>query len=538
MATPLENFITQRLPVISRSENHANWFGNVSKLNAEIVRPESRSDIALSIKYAEQKDKSISVFGSKWSFTDCAIDSSNDIHLDTSELKNVLGISELNNLGLQSYESTVKSSIIQGETISSQQLVYVEAGIKLHDLNCFLDTQSLALHTMGGSSGQSLAGAVNTATNGADLKKPPLSDAVRAIHLFSYGGEEYWLEPANQYKVTKPDQWQDQKLKLIYDDDLFYSVLISFGCSGIVCAFVIETEHSYTLRSKSVQEPWGQTKIQLSTISNDSNTIPLDFFEAIITHENECRVTRRVLADDNSIRDYPDRNNVTVDQTDPQAQIDRLNRCWGFNILGWRIGRNEIDKQIQQTVLAIRPDGDYQHKSWIIHTFQPDCPIPPKEHSLTERRIRSHTYIVDARFAVQIIDELRKILLQQREGNRAIIVTINLRMTGQSCAYLATQRHPMSAHLEIYLIEGALGNSRFESALNTLIQNFNAVNRGENLKDVKIRPHWGQMHDPGIFDFKTLYPKLGVWQSNINKLKNGSTKTTFESKFAKDRKLL
>jgi len=536
MPTPLEDFISNRLPRITRKENLVNWFENVSKRNAEIIRPESRTDVKFTVQYAEKNNKKISVFGSKWSYTDCAIDIGNDIHLDTSKLNRLLAFTNLRHLGLREYERSVYSSVGSGRT-DAKHLNYVQAGIKLHELNCELDAKGFALHTLGGSSGQSLAGAINTATHGADFKMGPLAAAVRAIHLISYGGIEYWIEPSQTMQITKQEKWEDPKLNILYDDDLFESTLVSFGCSGIVYAYVLETVPAFNLRSVSIQEPWTQTKTNVTTIANTPDLVPFDFFEAIITHDDKCRVTRRLRATNNAIRDYKDRNNTMVDQTDPQSQIDRLNRCWAFNILGIPVGRNAIDRQVRSTIFSTRPSGNHQHKSWIIHTFQPDCPTPPKEHNPAEKKILSQEYIVSAKYAVQIIDDIREILRTRRKEKDAIIVTINLRITQGSTGYLAPQIGT-TAHLEIYLIDGANGNVAFVQDLKTLIKNFNAIDRGDNARHVKIRPHWGQIHDPTIFDFNSLYEFLPKWRQNIDRLKAGSTKDTFDTTFARVRGLL
>jgi hypothetical protein len=44
------------------------------------------------------------------------------------------------------------------------------------------------------SSGQTLAGAVSTATHGSDHRLPPLADWVQAIHLVAPGARQMWIE--------------------------------------------------------------------------------------------------------------------------------------------------------------------------------------------------------------------------------------------------------------------------------------------------------------------------------------------------------
>ncbi len=48
--------------------------------------------------------------------------------------------------------------------------------------NCTLGGMQLAMPTLGGSNGQTIAGAISTGTHGTDVKDRPIADAVAAIH--------------------------------------------------------------------------------------------------------------------------------------------------------------------------------------------------------------------------------------------------------------------------------------------------------------------------------------------------------------------
>jgi FAD/FMN-containing dehydrogenase len=73
----------------------------------------------------------------------------------------------------------------------AMRLIHVESGIKLYELNDLLDKLGLALITMGGSSGQSLAGVLSTSAHGMDIDRGPIPDMVRAIHLVAPGGVQH-----------------------------------------------------------------------------------------------------------------------------------------------------------------------------------------------------------------------------------------------------------------------------------------------------------------------------------------------------------
>lgn len=116
---------------------------------------------------------------------------------------------------------------------------HVEAGIKIRDLYENLDSLSYALETMGGSSGQSIAGAISTGTHGGDYQMSPLADKVLAIHLVAAGGTQYWIEPSTD-RITDATLLQQRVVpnialnNIIYDDATFNACLVSLGCMGII----------------------------------------------------------------------------------------------------------------------------------------------------------------------------------------------------------------------------------------------------------------------------------------------------------------
>jgi hypothetical protein len=139
-----------------------------------------------------------------------------------------------------------------------RRLVLVEAGIKVRALCEWLDARKLSPKTLGGSAGQSIAGAISTGTHGGD-DAPPIADMVKAIHLVTAGGRELWIERA-------ADPLTDSAALaaavpcladgIIRDDDWFDSVLVSVGRMGIVYAFVVEVDPAYLLAKTVTLETW------------------------------------------------------------------------------------------------------------------------------------------------------------------------------------------------------------------------------------------------------------------------------------------
>jgi hypothetical protein len=145
--------------------------------------------------------------------------------------------------------------------VDGSLLYFTEAGITIHDLNARLDglAPSRALKTMGGSDGQTIAGAIATGTHGADFDRGPLADSVRAIYLIGAGGVHHWIEPSNA--ITAPARVQAAFPRIAaanvhYDDNLFRSALVSVGAMGVVYAFILDVVPQYALAQLNVWTTW------------------------------------------------------------------------------------------------------------------------------------------------------------------------------------------------------------------------------------------------------------------------------------------
>ena len=140
-------------------------------------------------------------------------------------------------------------------TPPSTYYFHVEAGITMADLCQLLDHQSprLAIQASGGSVGASLAGALSTATHGAEFQWPLLVDRVRAIHLVGPGGQEWWIEGATSVadfsRLHQIYPFIDSKHFIaggfllgdrIAPLDVLNAVIVSMGTMGVIYSVVLE----------------------------------------------------------------------------------------------------------------------------------------------------------------------------------------------------------------------------------------------------------------------------------------------------------
>jgi FAD/FMN-containing dehydrogenase len=174
-----------------QTKNWKNWSGDVPFSAEEYFEPAHTSptgppdgllQLVHVVARATGENKPLKAIGSGWAFEDLAKSDSWVVSLRQlmRRLDNVVGpTSSALTAGWRQKQLNVNEST---------RLVHVEAGIEIGELSQMLQDDGLALPTVGGSNGQSLAGAISTSTHGGDWQQTPLPDVVRAIHLVTDGG--------------------------------------------------------------------------------------------------------------------------------------------------------------------------------------------------------------------------------------------------------------------------------------------------------------------------------------------------------------
>lgn len=258
-------------PALFTPGRFRNWNHNIDRTIMQFA-PTTREDLINAVYAAEASNRRLAIAGSGFSFTECAVSQNETdyVLLDTIYLNEILTlpIDDILNDRAQTILSTdninqYSEVLDSGELTSlSQRLVYVEAGIKLANLNFELSRLGLALPTMGGGDRQSLTGAFSTGTHGSTLHLPPIADFVRAIHLIGTDGQEWWIESSSR-RITDPEKMEAQRGELfslctniVYDDNLFNATLVSFGSAGVIYAVVYETVDAHRMSLETIYTNW------------------------------------------------------------------------------------------------------------------------------------------------------------------------------------------------------------------------------------------------------------------------------------------
>ncbi len=132
-----------------------------------------------------------------------------------------------------------------------------------------------AFETLGGAGGQTVVGALNTGTHGGDFDRPPLADAVLAIHLVADGGKHYWIEAVSNdrpqltdnSKLTgefgKAELGGIENFEIIRDNNVFDAVLVSVGRFGVIYSVVLKAVPQYSLYERRRLHVWQDLKHQI-----------------------------------------------------------------------------------------------------------------------------------------------------------------------------------------------------------------------------------------------------------------------------------
>jgi FAD binding domain-containing protein/PASTA domain-containing protein len=488
-------------------------------------RPNSLAGLVAIVKEAESAHKHVHAFGSKWSFSDCAI--TNDYVIDTRDLNRVL--------------PTIKPALRAGQSLD---VWYVEAGINIRNLYLSLGAKGLALQTMGGSSGQTLAGALSTGTHGGDKFMAPLSDSVLAIHLVGAGGKQFWIEPS--HGITDPVLLKahvvpdiDSK-NIIYDDSVFNACLVSLGCMGIIYALVLKVRTAYDLVETTTATNWQDFKKNASAYLSDSAN---RFLQVLVnpypdskTNANLCLVTRRSEASPTKALTRPD-GGVAIAVGAMLASFGPIDD--GILLAKGAHNRDGLSDEewlakIVQLVLTYLPQdrakmvlfyGSILGAKWPPGTVQGlsysvmDLSYP-KPHALSEPSHSIELFFpatLDngrlgfADFVDHVIDYI------SHAEQTFFAGYVSLRFTGSTRAYLGMQQWKQTCAVEISVLQGV---QDLPGIINVLLSD--GTRNG-------ALAHWGQEIDMAFKQHGSIYPQYANWREAYGRLSNNFSIRTFEN---------
>lgn len=235
------------------------------------------------IAEAVQKNLTLRAMGSSWSLSKCGV--TNNRLISSKNLRRFFSIS--GDLVDPNYHK------------DSEKLRFFECGYTLSKINIELKKKGLSLTACGSNNGQTLPGVISTNTHGSAYKFGATPEMVVGIHLITGPSSQVYLERASNPIVTK--KFTDELgAKLVRDDALFNSALVSFGSFGIIRGLMIETRELFLLHLSRKFRPFNKNLEkaislldfsgfksyfkELENRATDRNNFPVTFNEKSLYH--------------------------------------------------------------------------------------------------------------------------------------------------------------------------------------------------------------------------------------------------------------
>lgn len=289
-----DNFLFS-FPTELREVPFSNWHRNIQK-NILQYTPSTISDVIKAVRFAELANHKIGMQGAAWSYTNCTVSNSTTLLINTTYL-----CREINDIiPIALAENPLFDSPEDGLVANSRALVHVQAGIKIFQLNILLESKGLAVRSLGGNCGQSIAGAISTGTHGGDINIRPIADSIMALHIVGTGGQQWWIEretkqitDPNKMKLLREEGVLCESMKIVYDDDLFNSCLVSMGSAGIIYSVVIQVNRKFKLKAETRRTNWDEGKVFIRERILSTTNRPR-FAELTLNSTRACWIITRV----------------------------------------------------------------------------------------------------------------------------------------------------------------------------------------------------------------------------------------------------
>lgn len=175
---------------------------------------------------------------------------------------------------------------------SDTNLIRVQSGILIKDLNEQLDNRGLALVHMPAYDGQTISGAMSTGTHGSGAKWGPMASMLRSIVMVVENGTVFQIEPASA-AITDPSQFSGTlseapgvPVVLLQNDDWFNAAQVSMGCLGVIYSYTIEVTSAFHVSENRTATRWEDIKGQFAPEAFNPLPAPLanwDHFELVVS---------------------------------------------------------------------------------------------------------------------------------------------------------------------------------------------------------------------------------------------------------------
>lgn len=497
------------------SDRWCNWIEEL-ETRGEHVRPRSLAELIAAVEDAVNDNKKLHPVGSGHSTTLAAKPVEGHRWLDCDEL-----------------DRPLRWGITQ---VPTGDLVRVEAGMKIAELNAWLAERGRAMPVLGSYDGQTVAGVLSTATHGSGLRHGPICDAVVAIELVVVVQKDgkptvrvARIEPSAG--ITHPPTFADQKTKrpelarydLYQDDGLFYGAVVGLGSLGILYAVTLRTREAFWLTETRLACTWDQLRprfVQKAQAPRNAEYLDYTIFPYAMQEEIRvdgvrawkvgdvpCVVTQRVAS--------PPEDRAPPRRVEPKPWADELADVFGTGILEHVALRcRRAHRRVLAKELFRRGQGACALQSSASHVIMKTSLGPHVKATSAELWLP----LAKAPAAVDKIIELAEKNQRSAEDDDIFASRdeslewvhsspIGVRFVGRSKHWLAPSSDGPRCTIEIPLLLStrmisSTQRSQFRSYRKRMLRTLE-----RELSALGARPHWGQVHFFETKTFEQLYPK-------------------------------
>jgi len=478
--------------------------------------PTSLIELVKIIREAEANHKGVRMTGSGHSFSDVAF--SEQYLLSPLQLNRVLPLDRTQ---------------LRPEFKGDPNLVRVESGIRLRELNPHLFRQGLALSNMGGWDAQTIVGAAMTGTHGSGIGYGPIAAQIVSIELVTTGGEVYKLEPKNgptdPSNITLPLATPEGPVsaRLLVDDETFYAAAVSMGCMGVVYAVVLRVEPRFWLKETRVRSSWGELSKPGGVISrvlshaklDDGDGPDPDYYEIYFNPypsrrgdppaSHRCLLTRRYKLNERPTQLTPDdrvRGKVGSDAQRTAAELTEK----GARLVEFVNANPDQASKVIDDSLGVLEDDSYINLSYNVFNLGPANLL----------RAYAVELAFDVTQTVAAVERLMVIAQGFEQKGWMHSSPPSLRFVKRSPCHLAMMYGRDTTMMELGMLVGATG-------ADDLLKTYEA----QMAKEFRARPHWGlDLKVMNSFDqVRTLYPDSADRWLKVYKAMNA--KGTFNAPF-------
>ena len=476
---------------VGRRKTWKNHLGNQSIDPLRLCTPETLGDVVALVQEAERSGCTVRAVGSGHSWSDVAL--TPGFLLDTSRLSRPLDL----------------EPPLLRPGVNTATLVRTEAGIRLRELNAYLDGRGLALSNMGGYDAQTVAGVISTSTHGSGIAFGPIADQIRSLDVVAGGGKLYRIERRNGPTDAAAYAAQYGDRRLVQDDAWFDAVVVGMGCMGVVYSAMLEVEPKYWLKEVRTLRTWSQVKADLRAgdVLQQHRHYEFLFNPYAVGGDHRCLVTTRdkTAQPVGKPKDKLERHPLTELLSSLPITAKLLNLFFDW--------QPKLTPQDIDIVLRGLVDDEYTNVSYKVFNIGAANKLPAYSMEIAVP--------LEGGRHIEAVERVMA-LAQARSSLGSVYETspVAVRFVKATSAHMSMMYARDTAMFELIMMTDTEGGYELLGAYE------------EALSELGGRPHWGQVNYlTGSNDaLRSMYPRFDEWQGIRGQLDPGGT---FVSPFTK-----